>query len=351
MDSAQNSHHHGMANGNGRLRSPACPTRFVTGDPGMQKVLGLVAHVARTDATVLIVGESGTGKELIAHELHRQSARRDGPFLAVNCGAIPELLQETELFGHTRGAFTGAVVDRVGKFEAADGGTLFLDEVSEMKPGLQVTLLRILQHGEYAPVGRSENRYGDVRVISATNCDPAPLIASGRFRRDLYYRLNLIRIELPPLRERPGDIALLTDHFLHAFRAAHHKPNLAINSRVKELLDHYDFPGNVRELENIMRRAVILCRGAEISIGDLPPEVRDLRRTPAGKPGDTFHRAKARAIEEFEQAYLVSVLTACAGIVSRAARRAGLSERYFHEKLKKYGISSKEYRPGLSAEG
>jgi DNA-binding NtrC family response regulator len=351
MDSAQNAHHHGMANGNCRLRSPACPPRFVTGDPGMQKVLGLVAHVAHTDATVLIVGESGTGKELIAHELHQQSSRRDGPFLAVNCGAIPELLQETELFGHRRGAFTGAVVDRIGKFEAADGGTLFLDEISEMKPGLQVTLLRILQHGEYAPVGLAENRYGDVRVIAATNCDPAPLIDSGRFRRDLYYRLNLIRIELPPLRERPGDIGLLADHFLHAFRAAHHKPNLGIHAGAKEWLGQYDFPGNVRELENIMRRAVILCRGAEIGVGDLPPEVRDARRTPAGKLADTFHRAKARAIEEFEHAYLVAALTACAGIVSRAARRAGLSERYFHEKLRKYGISSRDFRPGMSAEG
>jgi DNA-binding NtrC family response regulator len=333
--------------GNGKLRLPA---RMVTADPFMHKISALVARVADTDATVLVVGESGTGKELIARELHQQSSRRDAPFLAVNCGAISESLQETELFGHVRGAFTGAVEAKVGKFEAAEGGTLFFDEVSEMKPSLQVKLLRLLQSGEYAPVGMAHNRYGNVRVIAATNRDLTPLLETGAFRRDLFYRLNLIRIDLPPLRERRGDIPLLTDYFLSTFRAAHQKPHLDVSLEAREVLAQYAFPGNVRELENIVRRAVILCSASAIAPEDLPPEVRGARAALPGDLVDTFHRAKARAVEEFEQAYLVAVLTACAGIVTRAAQRAGLSERYFHEKLKKYGISSKEFRPGPSTD-
>jgi DNA-binding NtrC family response regulator len=307
------------------------------------EVLDLVRQVADTDATVLITGESGTGKEYIAHELHERSSRRNAPFQALNCGSIAETLQESELFGHARGAFTGAEGDKKGKFEAAEGGTLFLDEVAEMSRGLQVKLLRVLQHGEYSPVGAAGNRYCDVRIIAATNRDLLHLTALGQFRDDLYYRLNIIRLHLPPLRERRGDIPLLIDHFLHAFRTAYRKEDLEMSREVREALRQYDYPGNVRELENILRRAVLLCRGRVIALADLAPEVRSVRPIPAAAPS-TFHEAKAKVVEEFEQAYLTSMLAAAGGIVSRAARLAGLSERNFHEKIKKYHIRGEDFR-------
>src|SRR5262249_8551447 len=211
----------------------------------------------------------GTGKELIARALHENSSRRTAPFLPVNCGAIAETLQESELFGHARGAFTGATEAKVGKFGAADGGTVFLDEIAETSKSLQVKLLRILQHGEYSPVGLAENRSCDVRIVAATNRDLRPLVANGSFPKDLYYRLNTIRLDLPPLRERRGDIPLLIDHFLRQFRACYHKPNLEMSGAAVAALCRHDFPGNVRELENIMRRAAILCWGTAISVGDL----------------------------------------------------------------------------------
>jgi two-component system, NtrC family, response regulator HydG len=329
---------------------PAEPARagpvggFIGQHPRVLAVLDLVRRVADTDATVLILGESGTGKELIARALHENSSRRTAPFLPVNCGAIAETLQESELFGHARGAFTGATEAKVGKFGAADGGTVFLDEIAETSKSLQVKLLRILQHGEYSPVGLAENRSCDVRIVAATNRDLRPLVAAESFRKDLYYRLNIIRLDLPPLRERRSDIPLLIDHFLKQFRACYHKHNLEMSGAAVEALCRHDFPGNVRELENIMRRAAILCSGPAISVADLGLDETAQGAEHADAARRTFHEAKAQVVGHFEQTYLVSILTSCGGIISRAARRAGLSERNFHEKLKKYGLSGKHFR-------
>jgi DNA-binding NtrC family response regulator len=310
----------------------------------MLEILDLVQLVADTDATVLIVGETGTGKELVARKLHNDSSRRTAPFIPVNCGAIAETLQESELFGHERGAFTGATSRKAGKFQAADGGTIFLDEVSELSKALQVKLLRTLQSGECAPVGSTLNHYCDVRVVAATNEDLRSRISRGEFRKDLYYRLNIIRVELPRLCERGGDIPLLIRHFLEVFRSAYSKPTIEVNSDAEQLLQNYDYPGNVRELENIMRRAVILCRDEDIDSRHLPVEVLHSRtRLDASEPMN-FREAKDRVVADFERAFLTDVLRVSGGIVSRAAQRCGLSERNFHAKLRKYGIRSLTFR-------
>jgi DNA-binding NtrC family response regulator len=302
--------------------------------------------VADTNATVLITGESGTGKELIAELIRERSGRRGQPYVAVNCGAIPESLQESEFFGHVRGAFTGAVERKIGKFERADGGTIFLDEISEMTPSLQVGLLRTLQTGEYSPVGSSKSQHCDVRIIAAANCDLAESLAQGTFRSDLYYRLNIIRLEMPPLRERLTDIPALASHFAKLFGERCGKPGLMVSPEALRLLSSYTYPGNVRELENFIRRAAILCAGHSIRPPHLPPEIA--RATPAGVEPDgeleDFQTAKTRVIEQFERAYVATALTRCGGIISRAADYAGLSERNLHEKIKRYGIDAKGFR-------
>ena len=265
--------------------SPDCnrseAVQFLGEDPIVRAVKELVAQVAGTDATVLIYGETGTGKELIARLLHQQSARRHTAFIALNCGAIADSLIESEMFGHSKGAFTGAVSARVGRFEAAHRGTIFLDEISEMSRSLQVALLRILQSGEYTPVGSVESRFCDVRVIGATNCELEPLIEQTKFRHDLYYRLNIIRIDLPPLRERQGDIPVLVNHFLNVYADAYGKPGLEIATEAREFLLGLDYPGNVRELENLIRRAVVLCSDRIITLEHLRPEPRAVHRTAA----------------------------------------------------------------------
>ncbi len=305
----------------------------------------MVDQVAATDAPVLITGESGTGKEIVARELHLRSQRRTGPFVPVNCGALTETLVESELFGHLPGAFTGAVARKRGKFEVAQGGTLFLDEIGETSPAFQVKLLRTLQSGEYSPVGMAETRSCDVRVVAATNRDLDTSMQDGSFRRDLYYRLSVIRLEIPPLRDRPGDIPLLVRHFAASFAAAYRKPELHLEQDFEELLACHLWPGNVRELENVVHRAVILCHGGSLVPHLLPPELRN----GAGRPGAVsepanFHEAKQVAVEQFERDYLVAMLRDCGGIVSRAAGRSGLSERNFHEKLNRYGIDGQSFR-------
>ncbi len=320
------------------------PIHFVSNDQRVLDVLDLVGQVADTDATVLIIGETGTGKELIARMLHEQSSRRNAPLIAVNCGAMPETLQESELFGHEAGAFTGATVRKTGKFEAAHGGTILLDEISEMSKSLQVKLLRILQSGEYTPVGMTSNQYCNVRVVAATNQDLRPLIDAGEFRQDLYYRLNIIRVALPALCERAGDIPRLIEHFLRLFGAVYRKRDLQVDTEAKEMLLQYEYPGNVRELENIIRRAVILCRGQWITLRHLPPEVFAGDSWESTDLPENFRAAKDRVIEGFERAFLTSILSVCGGIVSRAARRSGLSERNFHAKLRKYGIRGQSFR-------
>ena len=325
------------------------PTKSVTVSPilgqgpRIQAIQAMVTQVADTDATILISGETGTGKELIARSIHCQSSRRNAAFIAVNCGAVAESLLESEMFGHAKGAFTSADTAKIGKFEAAHGGTIFLDELAESSRSLQVLLLRVLQSGEYTPVGTVESRYCDVRVIAATNCDLVPLLESGRFRHDLYYRINIIRLDLPPLRERRDDLPLLIDHFLRSFCEAYGKPGLGLSSKAREILLSHPYLGNVRELENIIRRAVILCRGETIMVEDLPPELVTERHAAVPLP-EGYHAAKENALKEFEASYLTDALCKCGGIVSRAARLTGLSERNFHKKLASHHIDFKSFR-------
>ena len=328
-----------------RSRHSPDGVRFIGGHPRVLELLELVGQVADTTATVLITGESGTGKELIAQLIRERSSRNNKRFVAVNCGAIPETLQESEFFGHVKGAFTGATERKVGKLELADGGTIFLDEIGEMSKSLQVALLRTLQSGEYSPVGSAETRFCDVRVLAAANRKLLDLVDAGEFRRDLYYRLNIIHLEIPPLREREGDALVLCEHFLETLGANYQKPGLRLTPEACELLMRYDYPGNVRELENIIRRAIILCRGAQIEPQHLAPEVRgSVQQISEPTDVDDFQSAKARAIEAFERVYLSNILRKCGGIVSRASEYSGLSERNFHEKLKRYGISAKAFR-------
>lgn len=252
----------------------------------MRRVYDLIRKVAPTKATVLITGESGTGKELVARAIHFNSPRKSGPFISVNCGALPENLLESELFGHERGAFTGAVGLRKGRFELAHGGTLFLDEISEMSPPLQVKLLRALQEMSFERVGGTETLHVDVRVVAASNRNLKEEVAAGRFRSDLFFRLNVVHIQLPPLRERTGDIPLLAAHFLRKYEKQTGREGMRIGPDALRALLDYPWPGNVRELENVVERAVILCADQEITPEDLPPEV--LRPTPAPfSPQDT----------------------------------------------------------------
>ncbi len=317
---------------------------FIGNDPSVREVLATVEQVADTDATVLITGETGTGKELIARALHEGSSRRGREFVAVNCGALTDTLLESELFGHLRGSFTGATESRQGKFEAANRGTIFLDEVADMNHALQVKILRVLQTGEYAPVGSATNRRCDVRVIAASNEPLRPLVASGTVRADLYYRLNVICLDLPPLRARRGDIPALVEHFLARFAAAYGRRPPRLSQEAERIMLAHDYPGNVRELENAMRRAVILARGGEILARELPRDMLEPVLPPAATGPAGFHAARARALDDFERDFLMSLLQECGGIVSRAAHRSGLSERHLHVKLKKYGLRGRDFR-------
>ena len=242
-------------------------------DHRMQRVFDMVDRIADTRATVLITGESGTGKSLLARAIHRRSGRRDQSFVEVACGAMPETLLESELFGHAAGAFTGAIGDKIGKFTQADKGTIFLDEISTSSPGLQVKLLRVLQEFEFEPVGSTKTQRVDTRVMLATNEDLAQAVQQGRFRQDLYYRVNVINIELPPLRERISDIPLLAQHFLTRTSEEAGKKSAGFNEDALAALSRYPWPGNVRELQNVVERAVLLGRGPSVNVEDLPSHI------------------------------------------------------------------------------
>jgi two-component system response regulator HydG len=277
---------------------------------------------------VLILGESGTGKELVARFIHEHSARAKAPFVAVNCSAIPETILEGELFGHERGAFTGALARREGRFARASGGTLFLDEIGELSPSVQVKLLRVLQEGEYEPVGGDTVR-ADVRIVAATNKDLRAEVAAGRFREDLFYRLNVIAVTAPPLRARREDIPLLVDHFLGVYCAKNNRPRLDAPRDVLAILSDYSWPGNVRELENVIERAVVLCRAERLTVDDLP----DVVRQGESVEPSTITFSVGTPLDEVERRLIRETLRHAKGDKSVAAQLLGISTRTIYRKL------------------
>jgi len=309
----------------------------IIGDSGqMLEVISLVRRVASTDATVLIRGESGTGKELIAKAIHYASARAGKPLVRVNCAALPENLLESELFGHEKGSFTGAVSMRKGRFELADGGTLFLDEIGDLPLHLQAKLLRVLQEKEFERVGSSHSLKVDVRLLSATHRDLEALIRAGQFREDLYYRLNVVTIFLPPLRERRQDLPAFMDHFLRVFAEKNGKAIRGFTREAREALLRYDYPGNVRELENLIERAVVLTRDNVIDRGDLPLTMDAFEAPPDKQAG------LAAAVEGLERRMIKDALARAGGVQTRAAELLGLTERALRYKLRKYGLRGAE---------
>jgi two-component system, NtrC family, response regulator GlrR len=297
----------------------------------MQRVYALIRSVAHSDASVLVRGESGTGKELVAKALHQKSRRSGGAFLAINCGALGESTLESELFGHVRGAFTGAVSARKGLFEAASGGTLFLDEVAELSPASQAKLLRTLQEREVRPLGSNESRSIDVRVITATHRDLETMVADGRFREDLYYRVNVVTVHLPPLRERADDIHLLARHFL-----TKHGSDLELDANALSWLREQPWPGNARQLENLMVRGALAARGRSISVSDLHMGPSPSPRTLA----TPLPMSSARS--EFERAYIDAVLKRAGGNLATAARIAGMDRSNFRRLMRRTGEGSGE---------
>ena len=307
----------------------------------MEEALNLVKRVAPSAATVLILGESGTGKELIARAIHYSSPRAEKPLVKVNCAALPENLLESELFGHEKGAFTGAVGRRIGRFEQADQGTIFLDEIGDLSPSLQSKLLRVLQEKEFERVGSSQTLKVDVRVIAATNHNLEEAIQKGTFREDLYYRLNVVTLSLPPLRERKEDIPPLIEHFLKKYSRENQKPVVSLSKEAKDLLMNYHYPGNIRELENIIERAVVLSRGDSITTQDLPlnlreSKVEDLMKEAAGG------RSLRETLEEIERLRITQALEKSHGVQTKAAEELGISERVLRYKMRKYGIGEKD---------
>jgi two-component system response regulator HydG len=307
--------------------------------PAMQKIYDLIKMVSQTDTTVLIQGESGTGKEMVATAIHLQSPRKKGPFIKVNCSALPETLLETELFGHERGAFTGAIRQRKGRFELAHGGTLFLDEVGEISPAVQVKLLRVLQERQFERVGGNETLSVDVRLVCATQRDLREEVRKGTFREDLYYRLNVVPILLPALRERREDILLLADHFIRKLSKKMGKEIDGLSEEGKALLLKYPFPGNIRELENMLERAIALLKGRVIQAEDLPEEVcggETLARSISEKIQGA--RPLAAAVSLFEREYIQSVLEKTGGKKGQAAEILRISRKTLWEKIKELEI-------------
>jgi len=312
----------------------------------MQRLVGMVRKAAATDATVLVRGESGTGKELVARMLHQLSPRKDGPFIVVHCAALAETLLESELFGHERGAFTGAVKRKLGRFELADKGTLFLDELGEIPHSVQTKLLRVLQEKEIQRVGGEETLKVDVRVVSATHRDLQAEVKAGRFREDLYYRLHIVPLTLPPLRERPEDIPALARHF-----ATKHAPR--VNRRVKGLddgalraLSRYAWPGNVRELENVMEQSLVFAEGEVLTEADLPPHVTGTHpRMDTGLPVPVGDRPLPDILEDLERQLIARAYEKAGGVKTETARLLGIKTSALYYKLEKYGFISKGERP------
>jgi DNA-binding NtrC family response regulator len=323
----------------GRKREAA----LIGQSPSMSRVTNLIDMVAGSDAPVLVTGESGTGKELVARMLHDRNARHARPFVVVNCGALSETLIEAELFGHERGAFTGAVKKREGRFKAADGGTVFLDEIAELPLSAQAKLLRVLQEGTFEPLGTNGTVRVDVRVISATHRNLKERIAEGAFREDLYYRVNVIEIPLPPLRERPGDLSLLVQYFLQRF-VPPGRPLPTVSPAAWAALSQYQYPGNVRELSHALEHAVVLSGGKEIDVRHLPANISQQGVLAGAEPGGTSPEIRPLhiALREFEREYLLRAMAQASSKRVRAAEMLGISRKSLWEKLRLHGISDAE---------
>ncbi len=315
------------------------PSNIIGDSAAMQAVYDLIGTVCKSDATVLIRGESGTGKELVAHAIHYNSPRASRPLIKVNCAALPETVIESELFGHEKGAFTGAIARREGRFELANGGTIFLDEIGDLTPATQIKLLRVLQEREFERVGGTTTIRVNVRVIAATNRDLEDLIEEDQFRRDLYYRLNVFPIHMPALRERRTDIPLLANFFVEKYSKAASKPVRRISAPALDMMMSYDWPGNVRELENCIERSVLLTQDEVIHAHQLPPTVRTVE---SGRPVEG--EGLQSALDRVEREMIVDALKASRGNMARAARALGITERIMGLRVKKYGIDSRSYR-------
>jgi DNA-binding NtrC family response regulator len=315
--------------------------KIIGRSPQMLEVFDRIRRAAETDSLVLIQGESGTGKELVAEAIHRHSRRSEGPFVTVNMAAIPGGLVESELFGHVRGSFTGAAADRVGRFEAADCGTLFIDEIGEFELTAQAKLLRVLETLTVTPVGSNDDRCVDVRIVAATSRDLHGLIARSAFREDLYYRLNVVTIDLPPLRERRPDIPLLMDHFLSQSCAASNKPKLSITSELAEFLNTFHWPGNIRQLRNAVESMVVLARGGVLAMRDLPRHLL-LAGGQADEPGSAAAAQPTGTLERLERAAVVQMLERCQGNRTRAAEALGISLRTLQRRLKAWHMLGRD---------
>jgi DNA-binding NtrC family response regulator len=318
---------------------------IVGNSDAMDEVFEVVRQAAPTQATVLIQGESGTGKELVAHAIHQLSPRAKGPFIAVHCAALSPTLLESELFGHERGAFTGATERRRGRFELADGGTLFLDEIAEIPTSIQVKLLRVLEDRKFERVGGRETLEVDLRLIAATNADLPAMVKAGTFRNDLYFRIDVVSVTLPPLRDRPGDIPLLCAHFLKEFAERNAKPVEDITPEAMAVLSAYPWPGNVRELRNVIERMVVLSRGQRLTVRELPPALRATAPAPGGTQAPAWRPQPGRAgtpesMAEVERLMIESALKTCDGNRTLAARQLGISRRTMQRKLKEFQTSA-----------
>ena len=307
---------------------------FVGSSPAMQKVFSRMKRIIATDSTILVLGESGTGKEMVAKAIHYNGPRKDKPFIPVNCSAIPENLLESELFGHTRGSFTGAVKDKVGKFEAANHGTIFLDEIGTMPMHLQTKLLRVLQEQEVERVGSSRPIKLDVRVIAATNVNLEEEIRKGLFREDLYYRLNVIPITLPPLRERVADVLPLVKHFTAKYCKAMNRPLMTVSREAVEALEQYQWPGNVRELENVIERTVALTESDHIDLDDLPRGIRDEARTRVSEQGVDL----VKTLADIEKKMILDALALAKGVKAQAAAMLRINRTTLVEKMRRLGL-------------
>lgn len=327
-----------------RLESQSGLEHIVGSDPRMVKIFELVEAVAPSRTTVLMTGESGVGKSLIARAIHARSPRRDKPFVELACGSIPETLLESELFGHVKGAFTGAHADKAGRFLAADGGTIFLDEINSASPGMQLKLLRVIQERRFEPVGSTKTLEVDVRVVLASNEPLEALVRAGTFRHDLYYRINVVNIRIPPLRDRPGDVPLLAEKFLERFSRELGRQLTGFSSEAMDLLLRHDYPGNVRELQNIVERAAVLAPQPTIEASDLPPELRDGGLSPLREERDWEPMPLEEAVRRSEREIILRALQAYGWNRQRTAAALHINRTTLYKKMKMHGIDGTEGR-------